>query len=143
MSQENVDALRWLYGEWAKGDLWALREIAVPTIEWEWSAGLASVNGGPRVCHGLDEITAATLEWLAAWDSYWMTAEGFIEAGDDIVVLMTLHARSAGTDTVLEERVAAVWALRNGRATSVRYYDDRAEALEAAGLSEQDAHADS
>ncbi len=135
MSRENIDALHWLYGEWAKGDLWALRHIADPNIEWEWSAGLASLSGGPRVCHGLDEIAAATREWLAAWDHYWMTAEDFIEADDEIVVLMRVHARAANTDSVLEQRIAAVWTLRNGRAVRVHYYDDRPEALEAVGLS--------
>lgn len=136
MSQENVEALRWLYGEWAKGDLWALRDIADPNIEWEWSPGLASISGGSRISRGLDEIAVATLEWLEAWDRYWMTAEDFIEAGDEIVVLMRLHARAAASDSVVEQRIAAVWTLRNGRAVRVRYYDNRAEALEAAGVSE-------
>jgi ketosteroid isomerase-like protein len=136
MSEENVEALRSLYGEWAKGNLWALRDIADPAIEWEWSEGMASLYGGPRTYRGLEEIGAATLEWLAAWDSYWMTAEDFIEAGDVIVVFMHLYARAAGTDSVTEQRAAAVWTLRNGRAVSVRYYDDKAEALEAAGLAE-------
>jgi ketosteroid isomerase-like protein len=49
---------------------------------------------------------------------------------------MHLHARIRGSDGVLEERFAAVWTLRNGKALRVRYYDDKAEALEAAGLSE-------
>jgi ketosteroid isomerase-like protein len=137
MSQENVEALRWLYGEWAKGDLWALREIADQNIEWEWSPALASVSGGPRIYRGLDEIGAATLEFLGAWDRYWMTAEDFIDAGDEtVVVLMRLHARAAGTDSVIEQSSTAVWTLRSGKAVRVRYYDDRAEALEAVGLSE-------
>ena len=77
MSQGNVDALRWLYDAWAKGDLWALREIADPNIETE----------------------------------------------NEIVALMCLHARAATTDLVLEEPVAAVWTLRDGKAVHVRYYD--------------------
>jgi ketosteroid isomerase-like protein len=136
MSQEDVKRLRWLYEEWAKGNLWALREIADSNIEWEWSAGLASVSGAPRVCHGLVEIDAATREWLAAWDHYWMTAEDFIDADDRIVVLGRVHARLAGTEDVIDQRIAAVWTLQEGRAIAVRYYDDRADALEAVGLSE-------
>jgi ketosteroid isomerase-like protein len=65
-----------------------------------------------------------------------MTAEDFIEAGDEIVVSVQLHGRAAGTDSVTEHRTTAVWSLRNGKAVRVRYYDDRAEALEAAGLRE-------
>jgi ketosteroid isomerase-like protein len=136
MSQENVERLRWLYGEWAKGNLWALRDVADPDIEWEWSESLASLYGGPRIYRGFEEIGAATLEWLAAWDSYWMTAERFIDAGDEVVVFMHLHGQAAGIDSVLEQRTTAVWALRNGSAVRVRYYDERAEALEAVGLSE-------
>jgi hypothetical protein len=49
MSQEeNVERLRRLYGESAKGNLWALRDIADPEIEWEWAEGLASIDGGAK-----------------------------------------------------------------------------------------------
>src|SRR3954471_23337570 len=91
---ENVERLRWLYGEWAKGNLWALRDIADPDIEWQWAESLSTVYGGPRIYRGLEEIGAATLDWLAAWDSYWMTAEDFIDAGDEVVVFMHVHARA-------------------------------------------------
>ncbi len=67
MSQANVERLRWLYGEWAEGNLWALRNIADPAIEWEWSVGLATLYGGPRIYRGLEQIEAATREWLTAW----------------------------------------------------------------------------
>ena len=49
---------------------------------------------------------------------------------------MRLHARPAGTESVIVQRLAAVWTLRDGRAVRVRYYDDRTEALEAAQLRE-------
>jgi ketosteroid isomerase-like protein len=143
MSQENVEALRWLYGEWAKGDLWALRRIADPKIEWEWTSGMKSIAGEQRIYRGLDEIGATTRDWVRHWDFYWMTADDFIEAGEEIVVPMCLHARMPGSDSVLEQRMVAVWTLRKGKALRVRYYDDKAEAFEAVGLSEQDAHADS
>jgi ketosteroid isomerase-like protein len=136
MSQENLDALRRLYAEWAEGNLWALREIADPDIEWEWTARMASIVGGPRIYRGLEEIGATTLEWIENWDFYWMTAEDFIEAGDEIVVPMHLHARTSNSDRVLEQHITAVWTLHEGKALRVRYYDDKAEALEAVGLSE-------
>ena len=36
-----------------------------------------------------------------------------------------------------------VWTIRAGKVERVRFFNTRDEALEAAGLSEQDAHADS
>lgn len=37
----------------------------------------------------------------------------------------------------------AVYTIRDGKVASIRFYLDRSEALEAAGVSEQDAHSDS
>jgi ketosteroid isomerase-like protein len=133
-SEENVGKLRWLYGEWAKGNLWALRDIAEPNIEWEWAEEIAALGSGPRVCHGLEEVGAATLEWLDAWDFYWMTADEFIEARDKVVVSMRLHARMRGSDRVVDQPLVAVWSMREGRAAAVRYYQDASQAFEAAGL---------
>jgi ketosteroid isomerase-like protein len=134
MSQESAERLRWLYTEWAKGNLWALSEIADPGIEWEWAEELASLYGGPGTYRGLEEIGAATLEWLAAWDAYWMTAEEFVEIGDQVLVTMRLHGRTADTQSVIEQRVTALWALRDGKAVRVRFYTDPLEAQAAAGI---------
>jgi ketosteroid isomerase-like protein len=38
---------------------------------------------------------------------------------------------------------AAVWTLRDGKIAKADFYVNRSDALEAAGLSEQDPHADS
>jgi ketosteroid isomerase-like protein len=127
------DELRRLYDEWAKGNLLALQYVADPDIEWEWAPEMASLFGGPRIYRGLDEIWVATKEWLVPWEHYWMTADEFIEVDDRVVVLMRLHAREH-SGSVLEQRVAAVWTMRDGKAISVRYYMDRDEALKAAGV---------
>jgi ketosteroid isomerase-like protein len=133
MSQDDLDGLRRLYDEWAEGNLWALRDIADPGIEWEWAPEMASLFGGPRIYRGLEEIYAATLEWLTAWEAYWMTADEFLEAADDqIVVVMHIHGRTAAIEAVFEQRVGALWRLRGGKALSVRFFMDPAEALAAA-----------
>jgi ketosteroid isomerase-like protein len=134
MADENVEALRRLYAEWERGNMWALIDVADPHIEWEWSESLASLSGGPRVYHGLEEVGQATREWLEAWDFYWMSADEFIEAGDQVVVDMRIRARTAGSSTEVHQRTAALWTMRGGRAVRVRYYDDLEDAKRAAGL---------
>jgi ketosteroid isomerase-like protein len=129
MSQE----LRRLYDEWAKGNLLALQDVADPGIEWEWAPEMASLFGGPRVYCGLEEVWAATKEWLVPWEHYWMTADEFIEVGDRVVVLMRIHGR-AHSGNHLEQQVAAIWTMRDGKAVAVRYYMDRDKALAAAGV---------
>lgn len=42
----NLETLRWLYDERAKGNLWALRDVADPDIEWEWAEAFAVLGSG-------------------------------------------------------------------------------------------------
>ena len=133
MSSENVEALRRLYSEWEKGNMWALRDVAAPGIEWEWSPGLASVSGGPRVYRGLEEIGAATLEWLESWGWYSMTADDFVEVGEHVVVPMQAHAQPAEVDRPIDQPLTAVWTMRDGKAVRVRFWEDPADAFSAAG----------
>ena len=66
----------------------------------------------------------------------------FIDAGDRVVVLQREYQRSkSGAELVID--TATILDLRDGRIVRIQGYMNPAEALEAAGLSEQDAHADS
>jgi hypothetical protein len=47
---------------------------------------------------------------------------------------MPRHARPKGASAEIEREVTAVWTMREGSAVRVHYYDDRAEAFSAAGL---------
>ena len=70
--------------------------------------------------------------------------EKIIDAGDDRVVAITRQsAKGRGSGAPVELQFASVNTLRDGQIVDRRHYLDAAEALEAVGLSEQDAHADS
>jgi ketosteroid isomerase-like protein len=55
------------------------------------------------------------------------------EAGEKVVVDLTLRARGKSTGLEVEQRIAQVWELRNGKAISVEVFATMAEALDAAG----------
>ena len=68
-------------------------------------------------------------------------AHEFIEAGDLVVVPWAMHGR--GRDGIeLVARFTFVFTIRNGAIERVTMYQERQDALEALGLSEQDVHAD-
>ena len=71
-----------------------------------------------------------------------MSAPG-CEGHDQIVVFFLQRARPSGSSAFVERRAAHVWTMRDGKATKLQIFPRRQSALEAAGLSEQDAHADS
>jgi ketosteroid isomerase-like protein len=74
--------------------------------------------------------------------TFWSTFEdlrlethGFTEAGSEVVVSNTAHAR--GRDGIeVAGRSTFVFTIENGQITLLRMFQERAEALEAAGLQE-------
>jgi uncharacterized protein len=135
MSQENVDAMRKVYEAMARGDFWAARDVFDPEIAWEWSASLSGLTGVDTY-RGIEGVEAATRDFFEAWDWFWQEAEEFVEAGDDVLVLTTMHGRLKGSDREIESKAAELWTFRNGKAIRHRSFDSRGEALKAVGLRE-------
>jgi ketosteroid isomerase-like protein len=135
VSQENVEAMRTVYAAMARGDFWTAREVFDPDIAWEWSSGVSGLTGG-RVYRGIEGVETATRDWLATWEWFWQEAEEFLDAGDAVVVLTRMHGRPKGSEMEIGGTAADVWTFRDGKAVRFKSFDDRAQALEAAGLSE-------
>jgi ketosteroid isomerase-like protein len=131
MSQEGVEALRRAYDEWANGDF-SRRDLFDPTIEGVWAAELPD----PHVDHGVEALIASSREWLTAWDAFRLEAEAFLPGEDKVVVLVVLYGQGKGSGAEVATPAAHVWTMRRDKAVRVEAYMDRAEALEAAGLSE-------
>jgi ketosteroid isomerase-like protein len=63
-----------------------------------------------------------------------------IDAGDDVVVLVRDYGRRAGMAVEVSMVGASIWTVRDGKIAKAAFYPNRSDALEAVGLSEQDAH---
>ena len=69
------------------------------------------------------------------WSSARAEPHEFIEAGDDVIVEWT--ANMVGRDGIeLEVRVAWTFTIRDGKIERICYYQEKGDALKAAGLSE-------
>ena len=132
MSEQNVDALRRVYDEWAKGNLNAGLELLDPHIVYINSPGLF-VTG---TCYGLEEMQRWMREFLRQWDRYEAHATEFIPNGDTVVVAFRQLATGSGSGIPGEMNSFAVWTFRGNKAIRLEKMGDRREALEAAGLSE-------
>ena len=82
---------------------------------------------------------AGVERWLADWESAWsdfsMDAEELIDAGGGtVVVLLRMRATGRGSSVSVERDDAIVYELRDGLVARLDYYNDRAQALAAAGL---------
>ena len=138
MSQENVEIVKAWYDAFNREDWDAMIKDAAPGFELDLSRAVGPWRG----VFGLDQIRRLTEEFRETWESARVEPHEFIEAGDLVVVPMTLHVRGRG-GIEAASRVAIVWTIRDGAIERVSLYQERQDALEAVGLSEQDAHADS
>jgi ketosteroid isomerase-like protein len=143
MSQENVEIARQAHEAFNRPDgvfdLDGFHRLTDPdlVVDWSRSAGLEA---------GIYKGEAASRRF---WSTFFQAFERvvvepleFIEHGESVVV--PHHLRAWGRDGVkVEARSTVVLTFRDGRITEVRLYRQAAEALEAVGLFEQDAHADS
>ena len=136
MSQENVELVRCRFDAFNRGDLAAMIELTDPAAVW-WDRADDPYAGAPH--RGRDACMRHLQELLQDAELQAEPQE-FIDAGDRVVVGVRLvgHGRSSGVP--FEEFEFHVFTLRMGKVTETHEYRDRAEALEAVGLSEQDAH---
>ena len=132
-SQEDLAAVRHFYDEVARGNFWVGKEIFDPAIEWEWASSLSGITGN-RTYLGLREVEAATKDWLRSWDWFRIELEELVDAGEKIVALTRSLARARGTTSDIVAASADIWTMRDGKAIAFRGYDDREEALQAAGV---------
>ena len=131
MSQENVELVRATYDAYNRRDLDAALKDTAPEFELDWTRAV----GPQRGVYGLDQIRVFLVDFLEAFESTQVEPDEFIEAGDQVVVPQTGHIR--GRDGIeVTARVALVWTIRDGAIVRVCLYQQKREALEAAGLSE-------
>jgi ketosteroid isomerase-like protein len=77
-----------------------------------------------------------TLEWLAdtreTWEEYSQEVEEIIDLGGQVVVVLRLSARGAGSGVPVAQELAVVWTFDGDRAVCARSFTSRAAALASA-----------
>ena len=135
MSEENVEILRRASEAFRRGDWMAATEPVHPEIEMD--ATRVPVPELARVYRGPEEVARFWLQWLEAWGDQEYEEE-WIDAGDQVVMWVTGHrlsGRGSGVEVALPP-YAWVVRVRDGKIVRSTMFMDKAEALEAAGLSE-------
>jgi ketosteroid isomerase-like protein len=88
------------------------------------------------VARGLAGFAEGWRDWLEPWDSYYMEVDELLDAGDAVVSLVRVRAKTERDGVAIEHSPASVWSLDGGKITRVQFYLERERALEAAGLAE-------
>jgi ketosteroid isomerase-like protein len=129
MSRENVEFVRTAYRD-PRG-LTALIDRVAPDAVFDFSA----VYPDAPTLRGPDAVLRFREQ--GPWAEMSFYPERFIDVDDErvlVFVRVTAEGRSSGVP--VEQRTAHELTIRNGRLVRFKVYLDRAEALEAVGLSE-------
>jgi ketosteroid isomerase-like protein len=127
-----VEVVREAFESYLSGDFEKTAQLLDPEVEFHGTVG--GLEEG-RVARGLPEaVRVFEEEDLEAWEERRLEAEEFIDAGDNVVVLMREYRRGRGSGVELETDTAVVCAVSAGRVVRIQGYMDRNAALQFAGL---------
>jgi ketosteroid isomerase-like protein len=130
----NLDLVRSLYADWERGDFSHV-EWAHPDIEFVIADGPE-----PTRVFGAAAMARAWREFPRAWEDLRAEAEEYREL-DGERVLVLIHHRGRGKTSGLElgqmqQKIAALYHIREGKVTRFVTYWDRDRALADLGLEE-------
>ncbi len=136
ISEQNVELAQAWIEAWNAGDMDAVREFYDPDVvvrpNKDWP------EQGPFFGR------EAVMQWLEqlrdTWDTLVIETISRIDAGDRIIERFLTHG--IGQGPAYEAEYTTITTVRKGKILYLEFFWDHAEALEAVGLSEQDAHAE-
>jgi ketosteroid isomerase-like protein len=130
MSQENVEVAQRNQDAWNRCDLTTWLASFRSDAEIDWSRARGPFRG----------VYRGRQEHGAFWDVFWATFDDvqvetydIVEAGSEVVVSNTAHIRGRQGIEVTAKSTF-VYTIENGQITRFRMFQERAEALEAAGM---------
>ena len=128
MSQENVEIVREAWDAYSRGDYDRAGGFHDPHIV------VVTLEDG--VVYGNDAVLANYKRWNEAWEGVETTLEEAIGRGDRVFLTVRFQGRGRASGIEIDNRHYEVYTLRDGKVLRIDEYGHRAEALEAAGLSE-------
>jgi ketosteroid isomerase-like protein len=132
MSEENVETVRRFFDLLNRGAFDELDAITPAGFELDRSRSRSLKNRIYRA----DEIRGIWKDLGEAWADYDFFETEMIDAGDIVVRVGGAHARGRSSRIEVQADSATVWRFRDGTPVAAALFQTKAEALEAAGLSE-------
>jgi uncharacterized protein len=130
MSQADIDILRAGYDAFNRGD----REAVFSAASADFELTTADRVTNPGTYRGIAAARDFFDDLFAPFEEVMVEPEEFFENGDRIVTLIVVRSRPRGSSAVVENRIAHLWTMRDGKVARLHIFPERHRALEAAGL---------
>src|SRR5215212_9107863 len=131
-SEECAELLRSFYEHFNQGDLDAVLELCAEDVEIYKDPNVVEMVAAltPR---GRELVAQYLRGWLESWDAYSARPREFLQSGDEVVALVQMRARGTGSQFEIQEEMADVFVVREGRIARLRLYVRPSEALASLG----------
>ena len=130
MSEENVEALRAAFEQYAHGDFSPIGLLGDDFVL------VISPEAPDAGAYRGEEARRWLRQWVASFEGMTIEATEILDAGDKVLLGMTQRGRISGTDHSLEGHWWQVSTFRGAEIVKAEMFRERAQALEAAGLPE-------
>ena len=139
MSEENVELIQRAYVAFNSGDVEGALALFDPEVEVHLAKDAGTVMGldFDEAYRGIEGFLTFMGQMSEAFEDMRWEPEGYMDAGDDVVVVfirMTGKGRRSGVE--VDQPMAHLCTMRDGRLVRHETFWERGQALEAAGLSE-------
>ena len=132
MAEEDVQAVRNAFGAFERDGIDGL--LAHLDLEIEWTTTGEFLESA--VYRGHEAVRGYLTSLLGEFEEVHVEATELIDAGDQVLVSLRLSGRGRRSGAPVELTMTQISTGRDGLALRIRNYPTKAEALEAAGLSE-------
>jgi ketosteroid isomerase-like protein len=133
MSEENVELVRNAYDAYNRGDMEAMADDVAPEFEY---VAMGAIPDIPAVFRG-PEAWSQFSAWLREeFNDARVDVHELTDAGDRVLAEVSLRGRGKQSGLETTWNIWHVWTLRDGKVVHGQGFEHRADALEAAGLSE-------
>ena len=136
MSEENVEIVRRIYEAVEHGEADTVLALYDPKIEWVFARSPFRRMFKHDVYRGYDGLRDFVRErYEDAWEEIEDDLIELIDAGDQVISVVSTHGRGRASGAEVEAVHAGLWTVRAGRVIRIEWMT-RKEALEAVGLSD-------
>jgi ketosteroid isomerase-like protein len=127
---DNVELVRAIYDRFRAGDTDSALALLDPGIEVHDRPEAPD----PQVYRGHEGVLTSLRVSQAAFQGLEMVPEEVLDAGERVIVVFRFRGTGRESGFPVDEQLAHVWTIRDGKAVRMDVHSGRDEALRAAGL---------
>jgi ketosteroid isomerase-like protein len=124
-AEENVAVIRDVVDAWNRGDVDAMMERATEDFEWH-PVLVAEVGAG--AFHGEEGFRKFFDEWKTTWENWDLDVQELRPVGHQVIAFTQVHAKGQGSGVELDQPIAQLFELRDGKVCRGQTFLDQQEA---------------